>query len=386
MSPVAVRSCLPTTGLPGVEAALALVRGQIVPPTAVERIALHKATGRVLASDVRAAVASPAYERSAMDGFAYRFADAANAVPLTCIGRARAGSPFNVPIAAGECVSIATGAMLPPGCDTVVMHEQCAVAGKDVTISGPVIQGQNIRHRGEDFMAGANLLTAGIRLTLGIAPGKAFKPSPRATAILGQSVLAGRAQMELFFETWGPAMMPFWPDRRWGFTALPTEDIAQFSYETPTTLYLDDRAGGMFYGATFLPKSLQGGGTFYLCSLRDSKGNLFKGPNTYRIRVGTDVPARDFWAIVAYDLDSKSYIFNDLDRGGLSSYDKPNMKMNADGSVYIYLAPQAPAGLDANWIPTSGRDFFLFFRFYGPQKAIFDRNYKLPDVEFVDFH
>jgi hypothetical protein len=45
------------------------------------------------------------------------------------------------------------------------------------------------------------------------------------------------------------------------------------------------------------------------------------------------------------------------------------MKMNDDGSVDIYLAPQAPTGLERNWIPTSGRDFFLFFRFYGPQKG-----------------
>ena len=137
----------------------------------------------------------------------------------------------------------------------------------------------------------------------------------------------------------------------------------------------------MFYGATFLPKSLEGGGTFYLCALRDSKGELFKGASTYRMRVGSDVPAHDFWAIVAYDLASKSYILNDLNRGDLSSYDKSNMKMNDDGSVDIYLAPQAPTGLERNWIPTSGRDFFLFFRFYGPQKAVFDRSYKLPDVE-----
>jgi hypothetical protein len=93
------------------------------------------------------------------------------------------------------------------------------------------------------------------------------------------------------------------------------------------------------------------------------------------------LPARDFWAIVAYDLDRKSYIFNDLNRGGLSSYDTPNMKVNSDGSVDVYLAPKAPPGLEGNWIPTSGRDFFLFFRFYGPQKAVFDRSYKLPDVD-----
>lgn len=223
----------------------------------------------------------------------------------------------------------------------------------------------------------------GMLRTLGIAPRQTFQPDPRATEILEHAILAGRAQMEVYFEEWGRAMMPYWPDRQWGYIALGTPEIAQFTYETANTLYLDDRAGGMFYGATFLPKSLEGGGTFYLCGMRDSGGELFKGANTYRMRVGADVPARDFWAVVAYDLVSKSYIFNDLNRGGLSSYDKPGMRVNADGSVYIYFAPHAPADLEGNWIPTSGRDFFLFFRFYGPERAVFDRSYKLSDVERV---
>jgi hypothetical protein len=120
-----------------------------------------------------------------------------------------------------------------------------------------------------------------------------------------------------------------------------------------------------------------------LCSLRDAQGNLFKGNGIYRMRVPKTVPANDFWALVAYDLDSKSYIFNDMNRGGLSSYDKDKMKMNPDGSVDLFLAAKAPEGMANNWIPTSGRDFFLFFRFYGPQKAVFDKSFVLPDVEKV---
>ncbi|WP_328393269.1 DUF1214 domain-containing protein [Nocardia sp. NBC_00416] len=141
----------------------------------------------------------------------------------------------------------------------------------------------------------------------------------------------------------------------------------------------------MFYGATFLPKSLQGGGTFYLCSLRDADGELFRGANTYRLRVPADVPADDFWALVAYDLDSKSYIANDLDRSGLSSFELPSMTVNNDGSVDLYLAATAPTGSESNWIPTAGRDFFLFFRFYSPQQSILDRSWHgLSDVERLD--
>jgi hypothetical protein len=48
------------------------------------------------------------------------------------------------------------------------------------------------------------------------------------------------------------------------------------------------------------------------------------------------------------------------------------MKVLDDGSVDLYLGPNPPAGFENNWISTSGRDFFLFFRFYGPEKAVFD--------------
>jgi hypothetical protein len=61
------------------------------------------------------------------------------------------------------------------------------------------------------------------------------------------------------------------------------------------------------------------------------------------------------------------------------------MTVNSDGSVDLYLAPTAPGGVETNWIPTSGRDFFLFFRFYGPQKSILDRSWHgLPDLERLD--
>ncbi|WP_327145837.1 DUF1214 domain-containing protein [Nocardia sp. NBC_01327] len=225
----------------------------------------------------------------------------------------------------------------------------------------------------------------GMLPTLGIEPGEPFTPDARTREILEQAVLDARAILEEFFETPDRAMSPYWPGSQWGFLAIDPDRIQGFSYETDTALYYEDRAGGMFYGATFLPKSLQGGGTFYLCALRDSNGELFHGTSTYRLRVPNDVPAEDFWAVVAYDLDTKSYIFNDLDRGGLSSFELPSMTVNEDGSVDLYLSATAPTGLEANWIPTSGRDFFLFFRFYGPQKSILDRSWHgLPDLERIN--
>lgn len=159
----ALQGCFPPAGLPSVEAAVACMGTWIALPL-TELVPAYHAAGRVLAREVSALAASPAYDRSAMDGFAFQFDGAIGGPPLHCIGRALAGAPYNGVVAPGTCVAIATGAMLPAGCDTVVMHEQSKVAGFQVSISGPITQGQNIRRLGEDFAIGASVLGGGMRL------------------------------------------------------------------------------------------------------------------------------------------------------------------------------------------------------------------------------
>jgi len=59
------------------------------------------------------------------------------------------------------------------------------------------------------------------------------------------------------------------------------------------------------------------------------------------------------------------------------------VKKNADGSVDVYFGTSAFAGKESNWVPTAGRDFEVLFRFYGPGKELFDRTWKLPDLQEV---
>ena len=61
------------------------------------------------------------------------------------------------------------------------------------------------------------------------------------------------------------------------------------------------------------------------------------------------------------------------------------MRKNADGSVDLYIGPKAPAGQESNWLYTPpGKAWFPWFRFYGPEKAFFDKAWKLPDIERVE--
>jgi hypothetical protein len=79
-----------------------------------------------------------------------------------------------------------------------------------------------------------------------------------------------------------------------------------------------------------------------------------------------------------------AFIYNPLSRAGLSSREKSSRKMNADGSVDIYFGPKAPAGLESNWIPTTGHVPVPVMRFYGPTEPFWNNTFKLPGVVAVN--
>jgi len=62
----------------------------------------------------------------------------------------------------------------------------------------------------------------------------------------------------------------------------------------------------------------------------------------------------------------------------------PGLVKNADGSMDVYFGPKAPPRKELNWVPTkAGGGFELMFRFYGPEKPLFDKTWKLPDIELM---
>jgi hypothetical protein len=159
---------------------------------------------------------------------------------------------------------------------------------------------------------------------------------------------------------------------------VPREQLAAgFPFETLDRLMIDDRAGG-YFGLAFFPKTL-GKASFYLIGLRDQTGAMFDGKSLYRLHVPSGVPAAQFWSVTVYDMKTKA-MFTNADRVSSSSTQKSTLKANADGTIDVYFGPKAPDGLASNWIPTAG-DFFLWFRLYGPEPALFDKSWKLPDVE-----
>jgi molybdopterin molybdotransferase len=140
-----------------IDEALGLVL-EHVRPLPDEEVAIGAAAGRVLSSAARARVDLPPFPSSAMDGYAVRAADTPGA--LTVAGRSAAGHPAEAPLAAGQAISISTGAVVPAGADAVVPVEQTQRADGTVQVER-VEPGAHVRPRGGDIGMGVVVLAAG---------------------------------------------------------------------------------------------------------------------------------------------------------------------------------------------------------------------------------
>ena len=130
-----------------------------------EDVGAENGAGRVLAEDVVARLASPPFDKSAMDGYAVRAEDVAELpTELELVGASYAGSPPDFAIDVGQCAEITTGAPVPRGADTVVMVEHTRwIEGGKVCVER--LSGPNICKRGEDLDEGETVLRLGETLT-----------------------------------------------------------------------------------------------------------------------------------------------------------------------------------------------------------------------------
>lgn len=145
-----------------VEQARQLIQKSLTAIAEQEVVSLRHALQRTLATDVLSPMNVPPHDYSAMDGYAIHFDDLAN-VPckLKITGSAYAGHPYCGSVAAGECVRIMTGALIPDGCDSVVMQEHVKAGEGWVEINAGRHGSHNIRKVGEDIAQGTTVLVRG---------------------------------------------------------------------------------------------------------------------------------------------------------------------------------------------------------------------------------
>ena len=215
--------------------------------------------------------------------------------------------------------------------------------------------------------------------SLGIEKGKPFNPSETMKALMTSAAKEGGAWLEAKYDAGLPPF--FSPTSRWTYPA-PPEVIKAYAdgFADMNAYPLDGR--GLGYSYAYIGIKRLGAGQFYAISIRDKDGDAFDGGKLYRLNVPANAPVDQYWSVTAYDRQTHALIKN-MPRASRSSQ-IPDLQKNADGSVDIWLGPAAPAGKEANWLPTDpARKFELMARFYAPRKEFFEKKWILPDVEKV---
>jgi len=154
------------------EEAKKVVEANTKPITRVEAINIEDSLERVLAEDIIAAMSTPPFDRAAMDGYAVKAKDTfdssrLNPKVLNLVGELRAGDTPQRGVKTGECIQIATGAMMPKGADAVVMVEDTESENGKTKVFKSVYPRANVAQEGEDIKEGKLILGCGSVLTPG---------------------------------------------------------------------------------------------------------------------------------------------------------------------------------------------------------------------------
>jgi molybdopterin molybdotransferase len=260
-----------------------------------ERVPLSRALNRVALEELAAAIPLPSFDNAAMDGYAIRAEDinAYGAAGFELIGEQYAGAQTRLQLAQGQCCRITTGAMLPEGCDTVLIKEDASEDSDSAKVKiNPDIKlkmGANIRKAGEDILVGEVVTKRGqvlkaARLSLMAALGQhdvlcSKRPtvaifttgdelqSPGQPLKTGQIYDSNRVLLQnlLLAEGLEPVAWPVLPDEPERIeTALKD---AAFSFDVVIT------CGGVSAGEKdFLPAFLEKHGTIHFWKVRMKPG------------------------------------------------------------------------------------------------------------------
>jgi hypothetical protein len=218
---------------------------------------------------------------------------------------------------------------------------------------------------------------------LGIVKGKAFAPDARTRRILEEAARRGNTQMRTqAFADRRPDRI-VWSDRTWEWANLRWESG---DFDTRSFVDLEAREKWFYQAVGASPAMFRrapGAGSLYWLGVRDKKGAFLDGSKSYALSVPQPVPAKLFWSVTVYDADSRSQVRTKQERASLRSLFELN-GVNGDGPAKLFFGPLPPLGHETEWVQTlPGKNWFAYFRIYGPEAAAFDGSWKPGDFEEV---
>jgi hypothetical protein len=226
----------------------------------------------------------------------------------------------------------------------------------------------------------------GLFASIGIEKGRKFAPDARMRKILEEAVAVGNATARAIWIHSRDEEAYFFEDSGWytGFVGGNHEFLKNGGAGGRN---LDARVLFHYMATVITPamvNKMVGAGSQYALLNVDKNGDYMDGSKTYKLNIPADVPAKDFWSIVAYDPQTRSQLQTSQPFPGKNNQ-RHELDVNDDGSVDLYFAPKAPSGREANWIQTvPGKGWFIALRLYGPLDPWFDKEWQPGEIELVD--
>ena len=190
----------------------------------IETVPLAESYGRILAQEIKAADNVPPFDRSPLDGYAFRAEDSADAskdnpVSLKVLEEIPAGEIPHVKITKGTAVRLMTGAPIPEGADAVTMYEITEFTDTEVKIFRPSKSGDNIVRAGEDIKKGTVLAEPGQKIDVGLMGTLASQgiSEPKVYKKLKVGIISTGSELQSLGEELKPGMI--YDSNQYTFTA-----------------------------------------------------------------------------------------------------------------------------------------------------------------------